>query len=124
MVLSAEAEAALLRRRWPGNAREVENVMTRAAHFCEGGEIGVRHLGLEDPAAPPGPTALNAIGPFRMLKARAVNQFELEYLTRLLEASGGNVSNAARSAGKERRDFGRLLKKHHLEPRAFVKRRV
>ena len=59
-----------------------------------------------------------------MLKARAMCTFEVDYLTRLLEASGGNVSDAARSAGKERRDFGRLLKKHHLEPRAFVKRRV
>jgi hypothetical protein len=31
----------------------------------------------------------------------------------------GNVSHAARAAGKDRRDFGKLLKKHLLNPRAF-----
>ena len=98
--------------------------MTRAAHFCEG--EGDRRASSRDRglAAAPTAAALEAITPYRMLKARAMRTFELDYLTRLLQASGGNVSDAARSAGKERRDFGRLLKKHHLEPRAFVKRRV
>ncbi len=54
----------------------------------------------------------------------AVRTFEREYLIEVLQESAGNVSHAARAAGKERRDFGRLLKKHQLEPRTFAKPRV
>jgi two-component system, NtrC family, response regulator GlrR len=47
-------------------------------------------------------------------KARAVNQFEQTYLSELLRSCGGNVSRAARAAGKERRSFQRLLRKHSV----------
>jgi len=52
-------------------------------------------------------------------KRAVVDSFEREYLRQLLRAHRGNVSRAAQSARKERRDFGRLLKKHQLDPRAF-----
>ena len=41
--------------------------------------------------------------------------FEIQYLRQLLVGTGGNVSEAARRAGKERRVFGRLLKKHGID---------
>jgi len=63
-------------------------------------------------------------GPYRTLKRLAVQSFERDYLIRLLQASEGNVTRAARLAGKERRDLGRLLKRHQLDPGRFTPARV
>ena len=60
---------------------------------------------------------------FQEMKQRAIDAFEREYLVRSMAEHGGNVSHAARAAGKERREFGKLLKKHHVDPRAFVRPR-
>jgi DNA-binding NtrC family response regulator len=50
-------------------------------------------------------------------KARILQQFEQQYLIQLLERADGNVSQAARLAGKERRALGKLLKKHDITGR-------
>jgi DNA-binding NtrC family response regulator len=56
---------------------------------------------------------------FREAKARAIAGFETAYLRELLEIAQGNVSLAARLAGKERSRFNRLVRKHRLEAKAF-----
>jgi DNA-binding NtrC family response regulator len=123
--LSPSARAALLACRWPGNVRELENVMIRAARLCDGDTVEVRHLGLPAaPASDPAWSAPGGPGPYRTLKRLAVQSFERDYLIRLLQASEGNVTRAARLAGKERRDLGRLLKRHQLDPGRFTPARV
>jgi DNA-binding NtrC family response regulator len=57
--------------------------------------------------------------PMRALKREWVEGFERQYLTRLLAHHAGNVTRAAHTAGKERRDLGRLLKKYGLDPRLY-----
>jgi len=47
-----------------------------------------------------------------------VRCFERDYLRRVLDEAGGNVTRAARIAGKERRAFGKLLKKHSIAAHA------
>jgi DNA-binding NtrC family response regulator len=114
-VLSPAASAALLSFPWPGNVRELENAMIRAGRLCESDVIEVEHLHM------PG-TALDAAGSrrsgesrkLRMLKSEVIESFERDYLSRLMHDSGGNVTQAARIAGKDRRDFGKLLKKYGL----------
>jgi DNA-binding NtrC family response regulator len=113
--LSRAAEAVLVAWPWPGNVRELENTMVRALHVSAGDEIEVGDLGLGR-AAPPVPGG----GSFRMEKQRAIDAFERAYLTALMRAHRGNVSQAARVARKERRDLGRLLKKHGLDARRFL----
>jgi DNA-binding NtrC family response regulator len=116
LALSAAATSALLASRWPGNVRELENVIVRAVGLCTGSAIEVRHLGLHaGPAGPPAPPET-----FRALKRLAIAAFEREYLSRLLRENHGNVTRAARAAGKERRDLGKLLKKHRLDPKQFA----
>lgn len=117
--LSAEAEAALRAFHWPGNVRELENTIIRGIHLAEAEEIEVADLalaGVDEPTVPdPAPTRS-----FSEAKREVVASFERGYLLRLISQHRGNVSNAARSAGKERRELGRLLKKHQLNPRDFV----
>ena len=48
-------------------------------------------------------------------KAKVIERFERDYLETLIAAAGGNVSAAARHAGKERRAFGKLLKKYAID---------
>jgi DNA-binding NtrC family response regulator len=133
--LGAEAKDALLAYRWPGNVRELENAVLRAVSLAEGATIRAVDLGLPIIQPTPSPGALRASvrapasagpdeidlnRPFGELKREVLSAFERAYLTRLMEACRGNVSRAARRSRKERRDLGRLLKKHRLDPRVFA----
>ncbi len=98
---------------WPGNVRELENLVHRAVVTASGPTIEIAPF--DAPATPEGP----ATQPFCAEKQHALDQFERDYLTRVMRASSGNVTVAARKAGKERRSLGRLLKKHGIDARAF-----
>jgi DNA-binding NtrC family response regulator len=120
--LSTSAERVLLRYDWPGNVRELENAVLRGIHLARGAEIGPRDLGVPAGAEPEVPVSVPIVaepGSFQDAKRRTIEAFELEYLTRLMREHNGNVSHAARTAGKERRELGKLLKKHKLEPKRF-----
>jgi DNA-binding NtrC family response regulator len=119
-VLSVEAEDAMRAYPWPGNVRELENTIQRAIAFATDREISAADLNLVGDWSPPSPTPLPPFissQPFREAKRAAVEAFEREYVARTLRASGGNVTRAARIARKERRDFGRLVRKYQLDPR-------
>ncbi len=54
-------------------------------------------------------------GGFREAKTRAIADFEKRYLSQLMAEAAGNITLAARLAGKERRALGKLLKKYDLD---------
>ena len=56
---------------------------------------------------------------FRKSKSQAIGNFERSFIARLLTAHGGNISRAAKAAGKDRRSFQRLINKHGLDRQAF-----
>jgi two-component system, NtrC family, response regulator GlrR len=117
--LSPGAVEALLAWDWPGNVRELESAIVRALPVTEDGGIGAADLGL------PGMTGGAAAGTtetprtFKSQKRRILEVFERQYLIRIMTEHRGNVSRAARAAGKERRDLGKLLKRHGLDPGQF-----
>jgi DNA-binding NtrC family response regulator len=114
-VLSEAAAAALLSFTWPGNVRELENAMIRAGRLCESGVIDVGHLHLPGAAADSRPAgARHPSRKLRMLKSEVIRSFEYDYLSRLMREADGNITHAAKIAGKDRRDFGKLLKKYGL----------
>ena len=103
---------------WPGNVRELENLVHRQVLLADGPRLFLRpgvHPGGASPIADP---ALGAVesGRFAHAKARAIESFERAYLTRLMQETGGNVTQAARLADKERRALGKLLKKYAIVP--------
>jgi two-component system response regulator GlrR len=93
---------------WPGNVRELENVLTRALVFSEGAEIQAEDLSL--PISPD----LSGDESFRTMKARLINDFERDYLQKMLDRYKGNITQAAHAAVKNRRAFWELLRKHGL----------
>jgi DNA-binding NtrC family response regulator len=103
----------LLAHSWPGNVRELENTIHRQFLIYDRDSIDLPEVDSDPPAAERESALLTAQA-FRSAKLQAVNRFERAYLTELLGRTGGNVTQAARLAGKERRSLGKLLRKHGL----------
>jgi DNA-binding NtrC family response regulator len=125
--LDAGSIAMLERHDWPGNVRELENVIHRQFVLSDAAVISIDDRWMcanRDPApardAPIGAVSYE-IG-FRLAKERMIEAFEREYVRRALAVSGGNVSAAARRAEKERRTFGKLIKKYGIDPRSYAAR--
>jgi two-component system, NtrC family, response regulator GlrR len=110
---SARALEALCGYDWPGNVRELENVIRQLAALTETETIEPGHLPIR-----PAPVAKD-LGhtSLKQAKAQAIAQFEKAYLSNLINAHHGNITRAARAAQKERRAFGRLVKKYRLATR-------
>jgi transcriptional regulator with GAF, ATPase, and Fis domain len=121
--LSWDSIAALDRYGWPGNVRELENLVHRALLLTSEPVVTVpeQWLGLDPSATRSTPVARECFDLSLMeAKARVLDQFERVYLSRALAQAGGNVSEAARRSGKERRAFGKLLRKHSIDKRMFL----
>ena len=103
---------------WPGNVRELEHRVHRAFLLAQGDRLDL-HLDTLA-AAIPGGHAAHAAGcgsdaGYDHAKARAIDAFERTYLAEVLRRADGNLSLAARLAGKERSRFGKLVRKHGLQ---------
>ncbi|MEA2339318.1 MAG: hypothetical protein QOE82_3325 [Thermoanaerobaculia bacterium] len=99
---------------WPGNVRELINTMMRAAVLAGAGPILPAHITLGPSQLAPVRDATPANTNFRDARAKALEAFERRYVAELLERHHGNVTHAAREAGKERRAFGRILRKYNI----------
>ncbi|MBA2780654.1 two-component system response regulator GlrR [Halomonas kenyensis] len=106
---SPEALNLLATSAWPGNVRQLVNVveqcvaLTRSPMIPEA--LVAQALAAEDSALP------------TFNDARA--GFERSYLVKVLKITEGNVTQAARIAGRNRTDFYKLLSRHELEPSTF-----
>jgi DNA-binding NtrC family response regulator len=112
---SAEALNKLRAYGWPGNVRELETVIQRSLLLTSASIIQADDIELPVPYACTG----SGDASFREAKLRVVEQFERAYLISLLSAHKGNITQAAKQAGKERRTFARLLQKHQLGGNTF-----
>jgi len=126
-------------RRWPGNVRELEHLVHRAFLLAEGQTLRLDLV--DDPACEASAPATDSSIPidrdnepptdagapvttgnesqldvsFADAKAQAISDFERRYLSAVLQRAGGNLSLAARIAGKERSRFCKLVRKHGLQ---------
>lgn len=110
LTLSPEGHAALASARWPGNVRQLKNLIEQVAALT---------------LTPVVPEAIVR----RVLRETeefnlpafddARRDFERDYLLRLLQATNGNVSQAARMAQRNRTEFYKLLARHGLDPASF-----
>ncbi|TLY32212.1 MAG: AAA family ATPase [Ignavibacteria bacterium] len=98
----------LLFHTWPGNVRELENVIERAVLLTENVTIAPEDIQLPifDSDA--------EFKSFRASKSAVVKSFEVEFLTKLLTASGGNITRSAQVAGMDRSAFRQLMRKHDI----------
>jgi len=108
-TLSPDAMALLVAAPWPGNVRQLLNLLEQAVALTTTTVIPATTVqnALKEDAA--------ALIPFE----EARKSFERDYLVRLLKITGGNVTQAAQMAKRNRTEFYKLLQRHRLEPAMF-----
>lgn len=100
---------------WPGNIRQLENLLQEAVALSSSNFIEMDHLNFRKY----GENINYTLHSFEKTKKELNDDFEKKYLDRVLELFSGNVSKAAHFAKKDRRDFYRLIKKHQIEPNIY-----
>jgi DNA-binding NtrC family response regulator len=106
--ITQEAVKRLLDYQWPGNARELENLIERAVLACDRPLIDVRDIDW------PTPKSGNAGLSYQARKQLMVTNWECDELKRMLAMHRGNLSAIARAERKDPSAFRALLRKHHL----------
>jgi two-component system, NtrC family, response regulator GlrR len=109
LALAPEAMQLLVSALWPGNVRQLLNVIEQAVALAP---TEVIPESLVRQALDAGDSTLTPLDEAR-------RAFERDYLVRILKITGGNVTKAARLAGRNRTEFYRLLERHSLEPGMF-----
>jgi two-component system, NtrC family, response regulator GlrR len=109
LAFSPQALELLVSAPWPGNVRQLLNVVEQAVAL---NATEVIPESLVAQALDAGDTSLTPLDEAR-------RAFERDYLVRILKITGGNVTKAARLAGRNRTEFYRLLERHALEPSLF-----
>jgi len=124
--LTPEALRKLMLHDWPGNVRELENTIEYAVAMTQSDTVTEDYMLQGKSIAPErAPSFVQEQGEeqssgLRPLKD-ARDAFERDYLIQVLSMTEGNVSQAAKLAGKYRADFYDLLKKHDLNAHEFKK---
>ncbi len=106
---STDAMKRLMAASWPGNVRQLVNVIEQCVALTSAPVISEA---LVEQALEGENTVLPTF-------VEARNQFELNYLRKLLQITKGNVTHAARMAGRNRTEFYKLLARHELEANDF-----
>lgn len=104
-----DAMELMMSAQWPGNVRQLQNLVEQAAALCTTSIV---------PASLVQRALRDDSGSIPSL-ADARERLDREYLENLLRLTEGKVSNAARLAGRNRTEFYKLLRRHHLDPEWF-----
>ena len=108
-AFSTDAMKRLMAAKWPGNVRQLVNVIEQCVALTSSPVISDA---LVEQALEGENTALPTF-------VEARNQFELNYLRKLLQITKGNVTHAARMAGRNRTEFYKLMSRHELDANDF-----
>jgi two-component system response regulator GlrR len=108
-AFAPEAMELLMTAPWPGNVRQLKNVVEQSFALCTTPIVPAR-LVLK---------ALRGKSGEIIPLTEAKRRFEHDYLLKLLQLTSGNVSQAARLANRNRTEFYKLLHRHHLNPSDF-----
>ena len=108
-AFAPEALQMLLAAPWPGNVRQLVNVVEQVVALCASGVVPAS---LVQQALKEEPAQLASL-------EQARGAFEREYLIRILRITGGSVTQAAKLAQRNRTEFYKLLERHKLEPKMF-----
>lgn len=106
---SPEALEMLVNYEWPGNVRQLHNVVEQSVALSTTPLISLTLI----------QNALREEGSTMLSLREARDEFERDYLIRLLKMTKGNVTQAAKMAKRNRTEFYRLLNRHHLDSSLF-----
>lgn len=110
ILFTPAARQALKNYSWPGNIRELENLVRNLTCVHPGSVIEREQLPILEDV-----TVSLASGSLKRTKSALINEFERKYLEQALAEAEGNIAQAARAAGKPRRAFWELMRKHGIK---------
>lgn len=115
--LSPNAMQQLMHYSWPGNIRELENVLERALVINEGDAIDTILFSHEGPKKNIAdfPYSINTDIPFKIASSMVNQRFEKAYLLEVLKRFDGNVTQAAQQTGINVRTLWRKIKSYNLD---------
>jgi two-component system response regulator GlrR len=113
-TLAPDAMALLISAPWPGNVRQLLNLIEQAVALSTTGMVPASLV----------QSALREDASAQVPFEEARRSFERDYLVRLLKITGGNVTQAAAMAKRNRTEFYKLLQRHRLEPAMFKEGKV
>jgi len=113
-AFSQEVYDAFLAYKWPGNVREIKNIIERMVILHDTSVIRLEHLPpeLKNEKA-------QAVEPLKKAVYREKDEYERERITKLLIKYRGNVTHASREANMDRGSFQRLMRKHSIRSESF-----
>ncbi|MFQ5792081.1 MAG: sigma-54-dependent transcriptional regulator [Acidobacteriota bacterium] len=111
---SPAAIQKMMTYQWPGNIRELKNKVKQAMVLTRNNVITAEDLFFHVPVSS------NKFQSFKDAK----REFEKEYISQVLRICQGNISQAARLAKKDRKDFYDVMKKYGIQPEAFRKQQA
>ena len=127
-TFSDAALRELRARPWTGNVRELQNVMEHAVVVLEpGAEIQPNDIPFLDDGIEGGSLGGWSLGPdiadveYHTAREKVLTEFELQYLSSLIDRAGTNMSRAAKMAGIDRTTLYRLMEKHGLQRDTVIK---
>lgn len=112
-VLAPESVELLMAAEWPGNVAQLKSIVRQAAAMAPGPVLSPELV----------QQALGGGGAARVSTFDAArDEFTRTYLAQLLQITRGNVTQAAKLAGRNRTDFYKLLNRHEVQPDEFKQR--
>lgn len=109
--MTPEAVSLLMKYDWPGNIRELKNVMERTSLICPAEVITPQDIILDMDRVTPSSSGYNHLFEFAYQEAK--DEFIRQYLQAILEKANGNVTRAAKRAGVLRSSFHKMIKKYN-----------
>jgi two-component system, NtrC family, response regulator HydG len=111
--IQPDALQVLCAYNWPGNVRELQNAIERAVLLAKDDVITVEALPPSVGQMSSGDRTLRR--PYTLPLAAAIHAFERSYIEHTLLGAHGNVAEAARTAGVDRSNFRRLVRRHGID---------
>jgi DNA-binding NtrC family response regulator len=108
---------------FPGNVRELENKVQQALVVATDAWVGEHDISVPDApkVARAGDGGVDVTRAFRIVKQETIDAFEIAYLTELLEVHHGNLAQAARAAGMDRKNLWALVERHQIDRSKYKK---
>ncbi|MFQ5865341.1 MAG: sigma 54-interacting transcriptional regulator [bacterium] len=117
--LSDKAKAHLFMYDFPGNIRELENIIQRATILAKGDVVETHHLPVNISPYEEGDSEEGKAITFKSAKQRLVQKFEREFIIDRLMKSKGNISRAAKQSGMDVKNFYTKMKKYGVDAKVF-----